>query len=238
MALLSITNLHASIEGKEILKGVNLTVGSGELHVLMGPNGEGKSTLAQALMGKPGIVVTSGAATLGENNILTMKPEERFRAGLFLAFQNPRELPGVNMLSVMRLAAQRSAVDVFQDLKVACAQVGLKEDLIQRPLNEGFSGGEKKRAELVQLMVLKPHIAILDEIDSGLDVDGLKMVAEQVTALVQEKNMGILLITHNPVLVQFLQPTKVHVFVGGKIVKEGGAELVHEIEQQGYGSTN
>ena len=240
MAILSINNLHASLEGKEILKGVNLTVAERQLHVLMGPNGSGKSTLAGALMGKPGLTITQGAVTLDGNDILSLKPEDRFKAGLFLAFQSPREIPGVSVFSVLRLGAQaraqdkKSAAALHAEAQEVSNRLGLAPSMLSRALNDGFSGGEKKRAEILQMLLLKPTFAILDEIDSGLDADGVKAVADALVELRKKQDMGILLITHTSRILHALKPDKVSVMIEGKIIREGGIEIVGEIEKNGY----
>ncbi len=258
MAVLSIQNIHASIEGKEILKGVNLNIKSGELHVLMGPNGSGKSTLAAALLGKPGVNITKGTVTLDGTDILTLKPEDRFKAGLFLAFQNPREIPGVSVFSVLRFASQASAFAdrsrllptqvgrqaggalqksvsaLYDEAKKVSVSLGLLPSMMGRALNDGFSGGEKKRAEILQMLVLHPKIAILDEIDSGLDADGVRAIADAIIELRKKEDIGILLITHTARMVHALKPDCVSVMVEGKIIRQGGAEVVEEIECHGY----
>ena len=241
MALLSIKNLHVSIEENEILKGLNIDIAQKQLHVLMGPNGSGKSTLAAALMGKPGLTITQGSVMLGGKDILALKPEDRFKAGLFLAFQNPREIPGVSVFSVLRLGAHARAQDkksvatLHAEAQEVSNRLGLAPGMLQRALNDGFSGGEKKRAEILQMLLLHPTFAILDEIDSGLDADGVKAVADAIVELRKKQDIGILLITHTSRILHALKPDKVSVMIEGKITREGGMEIVDEIEKNGYG---
>jgi Fe-S cluster assembly ATP-binding protein len=238
MALLDIKNLKAKIGEQEILKGVNLSINPREVHVLMGPNGSGKTTLAYALMGKNGIAITSGVAKLNKQNLLALKPEERFKLGLFLGFQEPKEVPGVSIFSVMRLALRQGEAHsipfLYEKLKETCEKMGLLSETAGRSLNEGFSGGEKKRLEMVQLLMLRPKIAILDEPDSGIDVDGLQILAKQIKEMIKNFNLGVLVITHAPRLLNFLKPDKVHVFVAGKVVAEGGLKMAEKIDKEGY----
>lgn len=239
MPTLVINNLHVRIENKEILKGVSLEIPQGEVHALMGPNGSGKSTLAAALMGHPKYEITGGTATFEGKDILAMRPDERSKLGLFLSFQYPQEVAGVSLGNFLRTAvnAHREkplAVPEFYNLmKAATEKMGMNEDFITRGINEGFSGGEKKRAEILQMMMLQPKIATLDETDSGLDIDALKIVAKGVNAM-RGPNIGMLVITHYQRLLNYIKPDVVHVLVDGKIVKTGGAELAMELEQTGY----
>ncbi len=245
MSELVINNLRVSIEDKEILKGVNLTVKQGEVHAIMGPNGTGKSTLAYTLMGHPAYMVTDGAVTFKNKDLLAMPTDERSRSGLFLAFQYPVSIPGVTMANFLRTAvnARRKAenpedkgisIPEFRKLLLEKMKI-LKVDpaFAGRYLNEGFSGGEKKRAEVLQMAVLQPEIAILDETDSGLDIDALKIVSEGVNIL-KEQNVGVLLITHYQRMLNYIKPDFVHIMLGGAIVESGGAELALHLEEHGY----
>lgn len=239
--LLIIDNLHVTADGKKILNGVSLTVTAGEIHALMGPNGSGKSTLAQTLAGHPAYTVTSGTIHFKGTDVTAMPPDERARLGMFLAFQYPSSVPGVTLLDLLRAAinVRRPEGDKIHFLKMPnlvkekLALLGLSEEFLQRPVNENLSGGEKKRAEILQLAVLQPVLAILDETDSGLDIDALKIVAEGVMK-VHTPEQGILLITHYQRILNYITPTHVHVLVGGKIVESGTAELAKELEQSGY----
>lgn len=240
MSILSIKNLNVSIEDKEILKGVNLVVKSGEVHAIMGPNGTGKSTLASALMGHPKYVVTSGEVTLDGKDLLELEVDERAREGIFLAMQYPAEVPGVTNSDFMRSALKSinegTQVPLFEFIgkyEKAAKELKMREDLPHRYLNEGFSGGEKKRNEILQLKMLKPKIAILDEIDSGLDIDALKVVGENVNDMVSE-NFGCILITHYQRILDYITPTFVHIMIDGKIVLTGGRELIEKIDKNGY----
>ncbi len=245
MSELVIKNLKVSIEDKEILKGVDLTVKQGEVHAIMGPNGTGKSTLAYTLMGHPSYIVTEGNVTFKNQDLLAMPTDERSRSGLFLAFQYPVSIPGVTMANFLRTAvnARRKAenpedkgisIPEFRKLLLEKMKV-LKVDpaFAGRYLNEGFSGGEKKRAEVLQMAVLQPEIAILDETDSGLDIDALKIVSEGVNVL-KEQNVGVLLITHYQRMLNYIKPDFVHIMLGGVIVESGGAELALHLEEHGY----
>ncbi|GAA3689329.1 Fe-S cluster assembly ATPase SufC [Arthrobacter ginkgonis] len=244
MSTLEIKDLHVSIETeqgtKEILKGVSLTINTGETHAIMGPNGSGKSTLASTIAGHPRYTVTSGSITLDGDDVLEMSVDERARAGLFLAMQYPVEVPGVTMTNFLRTA--KTAIDGeapslrhwTKDVKTAMADLKIDPAFANRNVNEGFSGGEKKRVEILQLELFKPKFAILDETDSGLDVDALKVVSEGVNRA-QEKNcMGTLLITHYTRILRYIKPQFVHVFVDGKIAEQGGPELADRLEDEGY----
>lgn len=241
--MLSIHNLHARIAGKDILKGLSLDVQAGQVHAIMGPNGAGKSTLGHVLAGRAGYEVTTGSVTLDGRDLLALEPEERAAAGLFLAFQYPVEIPGVNNTYFLRAAfnAQRKArgepeLDSMQFLRRVREKLKvlhLKDDLLNRGVNEGFSGGEKKRNEIFQLAVLEPKLAILDETDSGLDIDALKAVADGVNAL-RSPERAFVVITHYQRLLDYIQPDVVHVLADGRIVETGGPELALELEQHGY----
>lgn len=239
MSTLTINDLHVSIEDKEILKGVNLTVKTGEVHAIMGPNGTGKSTLASALMGHPKYEVTQGSALLDDADLLELEVDERARAGLFLAMQYPQEVSGVTNSDFMRQALKAvSGKDVplikfIMDYERYASELKMREDLPHRYLNEGFSGGERKRNEILQLKTLKPKFAILDEIDSGLDIDALKVVAKGISAM-RGEGFGALMITHYQRLLNYIEPDKVHVMMQGKVVKSGGFELAKKLEEQGY----
>lgn len=236
---LVIKGLYATIGDKEILKGVDLTVEAGKVHAIMGPNGSGKTTLSHVLAGHPRYEVTAGEVTLGGENVLEMEADERARAGLFLAFQYPSEIPGVKVSDFLRLAvgaAKGEDVSVFEFFNMATEKMKLlemKEDFLKRYLNEGFSGGEKKRHEILQMLLLQPKIAIMDETDSGLDIDALKVVGKGVTSL-RGPNFGALVITHYHRLLQYIEPDVVHVMIDGRIVRTGGKELALELEAKGY----
>ena len=241
--MLKIENLHASIAGKEILKGINLTVGEGEVHAIMGPNGSGKSTLSNVLVGHPAYTVTEGTVTFRGKDLLGMTPEDRSHEGLFLSFQYPVEIPGVSMTTFMRTAvnAQRTyrglppleAPDFLKMMREKRALVGLDSKLANRSVNEGFSGGEKKRNEIYQMAMLEPLLSILDETDSGLDIDALRIVAEGVNKLHTPQN-SVIVITHYQRLLNYIRPDVVHVLYAGRIVKTGGPELAQELEERGY----
>jgi Fe-S cluster assembly ATP-binding protein len=247
VALLEIKNLHVALEdGTEIVKGVDLAVNPNEVHAIMGPNGSGKSTLAYALMGHPGYEITEGEILFDGENLVEMGPDERAQRGLFLAFQYPHAIPGVTVTSFLRSAmnAMRKAraggeddpvpVPEFRkDVLAAMDKLKVPRELAQRYINDGFSGGEKKRVEILQMAMLKPRMAILDETDSGLDIDALKIVAEGVQSLVGP-TMGAVVITHYQRILNYITPDFVHVFVGGGIVEEGGPELAHKLEAEGY----
>jgi Fe-S cluster assembly ATP-binding protein len=243
--MLEIRGLTASIGGKEILRGIDLTVPAGEIHALMGPNGSGKSTLGYVLAGREEYTVTGGSVTFEGHDMLTMAPEARAAAGLFLAFQAPIELPGVNnanfirtALNAIRRARGESELDAVQFLKLARAQLkqlAMADDMLKRNVNVGFSGGEKKRNEVLQMALLRPRFAVLDETDSGLDIDALKIVADGVNAL-RGPAFSALVITHHQRLLDHLVPNRVHVLAGGRILRSGGPELAKELEQSGYGA--
>jgi Fe-S cluster assembly ATP-binding protein len=236
---LEIEDLHVEVEGKPILRGVELAVAQGEVHAMMGPNGSGKSTLASVIMGRPGYVITKGDIRFGGESITKMTPDVRARAGLFLAFQYPVEVPGVSVVNFLRTAynstkgEEIAALAFRKYMKEKMGMVGVDDDIVRRYVNQGFSGGEKKRMETLQLAVLDPKIAILDETDSGLDIDALKAVAEGINQL-SGPGLGILLITHYQRILDYVKPQFVHVLMAGRIVKEGGPELAHELEEKGY----
>ncbi len=243
MALLEIKNLHASIDGKDILKGLNLTVPAGEVHAIMGPNGSGKSTLSYVLSGKPDYEVTEGTALLDGQDILQMAAEERAAAGLFLAFQYPIEIPGVATMTFLRTAvnaqrkargeAELSTPEFLRVVKLKAGHLGITQEMLRRGVNVGFSGGEKKRNEILQMALLEPKVAILDETDSGLDIDALKVVSEGVNAL-RSKDRAMVVITHYQRLLDHIVPDVVHVMHQGRIVRTGGKELALELEASGY----
>ena len=245
MSQLEIKDLHVSIDGKEILKGVNLTVKQGEIHAIMGPNGTGKSTLAYTLMGHPSYTVTKGEVHFKGQNILDLQPDQRSRLGLFLAFQYPVSISGVTVANFLRTAlnARRRAVNKEDKgvpvpefrklLKEKMELLKMDQSFATRYLNEGFSGGEKKRAEILQMATLKPEIAILDETDSGLDIDALRIVSEGVNALMGP-DLGVLVITHYQRLLNYIKPNFVHVMMGGRIVESGSADLALSLEEHGY----
>jgi Fe-S cluster assembly ATP-binding protein len=246
MSSLLIDNLHVSIEKKNIVKGVSLKIKPGEVHVVMGPNGSGKSTLAHTLAGHPAYNVTLGEVELDYQNILTMSPDERSQAGLFLAFQYPVEIPGVKVQNFLRQAYQArfkddkkkqfSSVLAFRKyLEKLAQELKVNPELLRRGLNEGFSGGEKKRLEILQMAVLEPKFAVLDETDSGLDIDAIKIVAAGIKQNIKKYQTGVLLITHYQRILDYIKPDFVHVMVGGKIVKNGNGQLVKQLEQDGYG---
>ena len=236
---LVIKDLYVSVEGQQILKGVNLTVRKGEVCALMGPNGSGKSTLAYTLMGHPKYTVDKGEAWYKGQNILELAPDERAKLGLFLSFQYPQEIPGVSVSNFLRTALNAvkpqptSVPDFVKLLKEKMKLLKIDDSFSRRYLNEGFSGGEKKRTEILQLAVLQPEMAILDETDSGLDIDSLKTVAHGVNTLLGP-NLGVLIITHYQRILNYVTPDKIHIMVKGRIVKSGGKELAHELEAKGY----
>ncbi len=241
--MLKIKNLQVAVEGKAILKGIDLEVYPGETHAIMGPNGSGKSTLAHVLAGRPGYEVTGGEVIYQGKNLFDLKPEERAWAGIFLAFQYPIEIPGVNNTSFLKKAVNEvrkyhgreelDAVDFLQLVKAKMALVGMDRKFLRRPVNEGFSGGEKKRNEILQMAMLEPTLSILDETDSGLDIDALKTVAEGVNKLKTVKN-AFIVVTHYQRLLDYIIPDFVHVMSGGRIVKSGGKELALKLEEKGY----
>lgn len=241
MATLEVKDLHVSIEGKEILKGVNLEVNTNEVHAIMGPNGTGKSTLAAAIMGHPSYEVTSGSITLDGEDVLAMEVDERAKAGLFLAMQYPSEVTGVTNADFLRTAinARREEGDeiplmkFIKELDKTMDFLDMDENMATRYLNEGFSGGEKKRNEILQMMMIKPKIAILDEIDSGLDIDALKIVSDGINEM-RGEGFGALMITHYQRLLNYIEPDHVHVMMQGRVVKSGGAELAKRLEAEGY----
>lgn len=241
MSTLEIKDLHVEIDGKEILKGVNLTINTNEVHAIMGPNGTGKSTLASAIMGHPKYEVTSGEIYLDGENVLEMEVDERAQAGLFLAMQYPSEIPGVTNADFLRSAinARReegqeiSLMKFIRELDKTMEFLEMPEEMSQRYLNEGFSGGEKKRNEILQMMMIKPTFGILDEIDSGLDIDALKVVSKGINEM-RGEGFGCLMITHYQRLLNYITPDQVHVMMQGKVVKSGGAELAQRLEAEGY----
>jgi len=238
---LKVEDLHVAIDGKEILKGVNLEIKGGEIHAVMGPNGTGKSTLASAWMGQPSYEVTSGSVTLDGEDVLDMEVDERAQAGMFLAMQYPSEISGVTNSDFLRSAInsrreEGDEISLMKFIRELDSQMGLLEmpsEMAHRYLNEGFSGGEKKRNEILQMMMLKPAIAILDEIDSGLDIDALKVVAKGVNEM-RSPEFGCLIITHYQRLLNYIEPDFIHIMMGGKIVMSGGKELAHRLEAEGY----
>ena len=238
--MLEIKNLHVKIDDNEILKGVNLSLAENKVHVLMGPNGSGKSTLAQSLMGHPGYEVTKGSVKLNGKDLLKLEPDERSLAGLFLSFQYPSEVPGVTISNFLRMVYNKrkneslSPVKFRKLLAEKMKVLNMDESFMTRYLNEGFSGGEKKRMEILQMLVLAPKFAILDETDSGLDIDALKGVSYGVNVLKEETGMGVLVITHYTRVLNYIKPDFVHVMKDGMIVKSGGKELADELESQGY----
>lgn len=244
MSVLEIKGLHVSVESengeREILKGVDLTIKSGETHAIMGPNGSGKSTLAYSIAGHPKYLITAGSVTLDGADVLDMSVDERARAGLFLAMQYPVEVPGVSVSNFLRTAATAVRGEAPKvrtwvgEVKDAMGALGMDPAFAERNVNEGFSGGEKKRHEILQMELLKPKIAILDETDSGLDVDALRIVSEGVNRIKASSDVGIMLITHYTRILRYIKPDFVHVFAGGKIVEQGGAELADRLEAEGY----
>jgi Fe-S cluster assembly ATP-binding protein len=243
MALLEVKDLQARVEEKEILRGLNLTINPGEVHAIMGPNGSGKSTLSYVLAGKDDYDVTGGSATLEGEDLLELEPDERAAKGLFLAFQYPIEIPGVASMTFLRTAVnavrkkrgeeELSTPDFLRLVREKAKELNIHQDMLKRPVNVGFSGGEKKRNEILQMALLEPKMCVLDETDSGLDIDALKIVAEGVNRL-RAKNRGFLVITHYQRLLDHIVPDVVHVMAKGKIVRTGGPELAHELEAKGY----
>ncbi|MEG3165859.1 Fe-S cluster assembly ATPase SufC [Sphingomonas sp. PB2P19] len=242
--MLKIENLHAEIDGKEILKGLSLTVNAGEVHAIMGPNGAGKSTLGYVLGGRPGYEVTAGSVTFDGQDLLELEAHERAAAGVFLGFQYPVEIPGVSNVQFLReaLNAQRATRDEKplsggEFLKLArgqADQLGMDYDMLKRPVNVGFSGGEKKRNEMVQMGIIDPKFAILDETDSGLDIDALRIVGDGINRIMRHPDKAVLLITHYQRLLDYVEPDFVHVLADGRIVRSGGAELAKQLESEGY----
>ncbi|UDM79280.1 Fe-S cluster assembly ATPase SufC [Vagococcus fluvialis] len=241
MSVLEIKNLHVSIEDKEILKGVNFTMKTGEIHAIMGPNGTGKSTLSAAIMGNPNYEVTEGEILLDGENVLEMEVDERARAGLFLAVQYPSEIPGITNAEFMRAAINSkrdeddkiSVMDFLDKLDEKMALLDMPEEMAERYLNEGFSGGEKKRNEILQLLMLEPTFAILDEIDSGLDIDALQVVSKGINGM-RGEGFGSLIITHYQRLLNYIVPDIVHIMMEGRVVMTGGADLAQRLEAEGY----
>lgn len=241
--MLEIKNLHVTIGSKEILKGLNLTINDGEVHAIMGPNGAGKSTLSYALCGKDGYEITQGSITYNDKNLMDMDPNERAGEGLFLGFQYPVEIPGVSNMNFLRSAlnSQRryrgedeiAAVDFLKLIRAKAAELDMDPEMLKRPVNVGFSGGEKKRNEMVQMAVLDPGLAVLDETDSGLDIDALKIVATGINRL-RSPDKSILMITHYQRLLDYVVPDYVHILAAGQIVKTGGKELALQLEEKGY----
>ena len=241
--MLHIKDLYAAVDNKKILEGLNLSVSVGEVHAIMGPNGSGKSTLANILAGKEGYNVTQGSVSYENENLLELSPEERARKGVFLAFQYPVEIPGVNNIYLLKAALnairkhrgepELDAMEFMNLVKEKTKLVQMNEDLLSRSVNEGFSGGEKKRNEIFQMAILEPKLAILDETDSGLDIDALKIVAEGVNSLINE-NRAFILVTHYQRLLNYIKPDHVHVLNKGKIIKSGGPKLALELEEKGY----
>lgn len=242
--MLKIENLHAEIDGKPILKGLSLTINAGEIHAIMGPNGAGKSTLGYVLGGRPGYEVTGGTATFDGKDLLDLEPHERAALGLFLGFQYPVEIPGISNVQFLReaLNAQRKGrgegpLSGAEFLKIARAQadaLGMDQEMLKRPVNVGFSGGEKKRNEMVQMGIIAPRLAILDETDSGLDIDALRVVGDGINRIMRAPDKAVLLITHYQRLLDYVQPDFVHVLADGKIVASGGPELAQTLEREGY----
>jgi len=240
--ILDIKDLCVSAAGKEIVKGVNLKIKEGEFHVIMGPNGCGKTTLAKAIMGHPGVKVTKGDIVVDKQSILGLSPDKRARLGLFLQFQNPVEIEGVGFVNFLR-AAKESQTNNTSDIKEFMGEIrgyteklAITNGIIGRSLNHGFSGGEKKKAEVLQMAILKPKLAVLDEPDSGLDIDAVKAVAKNINEIAKKEKMGLLVITHYNRILSYMDPQFIHVMVDGKIVADGGKELVHRLEKDGYDS--
>lgn len=241
--LLEIKNLHAAVGNKKILQGINLTINEGEVHAIMGPNGSGKSTLSNILAGRDGYDITEGSVTFNNQDLLTLPPEERARAGLFLAFQYPVEIPGVSNIYLLKAAVNAvrkhrgeeslDAIDFLTLVREKLKELNMDESFLYRNVNEGFSGGEKKRNEMLQMALMQPLLSILDETDSGLDIDALKIVAENINRLRSQKR-GILMITHYQRLLDYVEPDYIHVLADGKIVKSGDKSLAHELETKGY----
>lgn len=243
MSLLAISNLHVNVADKQILKGIDLKVNPGEVHAIMGPNGSGKSTLANVLAGREGYEITQGDIQYQDNELTELSPDERALAGIFLAFQYPVEIPGVNNMYLLKAAlnakrkaqgeAELDAMDFLQVVKQKMKFLDMKEDFLYRDINSGFSGGEKKRNEILQMLILEPSLMVLDETDSGLDIDALKVVAEGIN-IMRDEQRSIVLVTHYQRLLEYVQPDFVHVLANGKIIKSGDASLAHELEDSGY----
>ena len=243
-ALLEIKGLRVAVDGKEILRGLDLVVDAGQVHAVMGPNGSGKSTLANVIAGRDGYQILAGSITYRGEDLLALSPEERARAGVFLGFQYPVEIPGLSTAVFLRAAVnarrkargeeELDAMDFLALVKGRMKELGIREDFLQRAINEGFSGGEKKRAEIFQMALLEPDLVLLDEIDSGLDIDALKVVSEGINRL-RSPQRAMLLVTHYRRLLDYVPPDRVHVLSGGQIVRSGGPELAAELEQSGYG---
>ncbi len=241
--MMKITGLKAEIDGNEILKGLDLEIGNGEVHAIMGPNGAGKSTLSYVLAGRDEYEATGGTAELDGVDLLDLDPDERAAAGLFLAFQYPVEIPGVQMTTFLKTALnavrkardedELDAIGLLKLMKTKCKELGISDEMMKRAVNVGFSGGEKKRNEVLQMAMLEPKFAVLDETDSGLDIDALRIVADGVNAL-RKKDRSFLVITHYQRLLEYIKPDRVHVLADGKIVKSGGPELALELEEKGY----
>jgi Fe-S cluster assembly ATP-binding protein len=242
--MLAIQNLHATVAGKPILNGVSLSVPAGEVHAIMGPNGSGKSTLAYVLSGRPGYEATGGSVSFEGQDLLALEPHERAAAGLFLGFQYPVEIPGVSYLQFLResLNAQRrsrgdaelSGAEFIRLARSQADQLGMDAEMLKRPVNVGFSGGEKKRAEMVQMGIIAPKFAVLDETDSGLDIDALRIVGEGINRIMRGPGKGVLLITHYERLLEYVRPDRVHVLQAGRITRSGDIELARELESTGY----
>ena len=242
--MLRINNLHATVDGKAILKGITLSLNPGGIHAIMGPNGSGKSTLSYVLAGRPGYEVTEGTVTLDGEDLLALDPHERAAKGMFLGFQYPVEIPGVSNVQFLRTAlnAQRrargeeplSGGDFIKRARAQADALGLDPEMLKRPVNVGFSGGEKKRAEMVQMGIIDPKLAILDETDSGLDIDALRSVGAGINTIMRKPDRAVLLITHYQRLLDYVKPDFVHVLAGGRIVRSGGPELAHQLEAEGY----
>ncbi len=244
MSLLEIRSLHVEVEGKPILKGLDLTIGAGEVHAIMGPNGSGKSTLANVLAGRPGYEIVSGSIRFGDQDLTALEPHQRAHAGLFLAFQYPTEIPGVSNMEFLKAALDHqhaargqpamNAAAFMKQVRSLAASLDLNPEFLKRGVNEGFSGGEKKRNEILQMLLLAPRLAVLDETDSGLDIDALQTVADGVNRFRAPDN-AVLMITHYQRLLNHIVPDQVHVLAGGRIVRSGGRELAEMLEAQGYG---
>jgi Fe-S cluster assembly ATP-binding protein len=245
--VLRIENLRVAVEGKEILRGVDLTIKQGEVHALMGPNGSGKSTLSYALMGHPNYEVTGGSVTIDGEDVLGMEPDDRAKAGIFLAFQYPTAIPGVTVANFLRHAVtnvrnpeRKEGQDLIpmrdfrKEMRQEMDELGMDQEFARRYLNEGFSGGEKKRAEILQLAMLRPAFAVLDETDSGLDIDAVRIVSEGVNRVAAKHSTGVLVITHYERILTYIKPQFVHILFGGQIVERGGPELVKQLEAEGY----